>query len=466
MVFSSLVFLYVFLPSLLVMYAISRNGTVRNWLLIVFSLFFYAWGEPVWVLLLVASSIVCWGFGSAIQRLQDKPGQAKLVLAAGIAVHLSALGVFKYYDFFATNSGVLLGFQPALLGATLPIGISFYTFQIISYLVDIYRRDIRHQSLSSVLLYVSFFPQLIAGPIVRCTEIEQQLTRRTVTIAGLSEGIGRFAIGLGKKVILANPAGEVAGTLLNGDPAQMPLLAAWLGITMYALQIYFDFSGYSDMAIGLGKMFGFTYPENFQYPYVSRSASDFWRRWNITLGRFFRDYVYIPLGGNRRRMVWNLAVVWFLTGLWHGASWNFIVWGLYFGLLIYIERAFLSRWLERLPAAISHMYLLVAMLVGWVWFYFTDLVKALDVLAVMFGIRFYAFISPQLHIVFMNEIVLLLVGIVGCTPAAAILLRKASERLPFLSGAVLRPLLHAALLAAATLLLVGSSYNPFLYFRF
>lgn len=468
MVFSGLLFLYVFLPVVLMLYFIGKNTAYRKGVLIAASLVFYAWGEPVWVVLLIAASVLGWGSALILERAQGRRKRLP-VLWLAVAVQLSGLVYFKYAAFFLANLYRFTGFSLPFKEVALPIGISFYTFQIISYLVDVYRKQVTAQPLNKVMLYVSLFPQLVAGPIVRYTDIERDIDNRRITLAGFSEGITRFAIGLGKKVIFANQLGEVAAMLLDGPQYRLSVLGAWFGISLFALQIYFDFSGYSDMAIGLGKMFGFTYPENFNYPYVSKRAGEFWRRWNMSLGAFFRDYVYIPLGGNRRWYARNLFIVWGLTGLWHGASWNFVLWGLYFGVLIFLENKFLSRLLEKLPAFASHLYGVLFILVGWTLFYFTDLRRGLVFLSILFGATDHPFYTLETGIQFRAHAVLFVAGVVASLP----IWRRLVER--WMASSSVRagihrnlavPLANAVLLLVSTLLLVGESYNPFLYFRF
>ena len=472
MVFSSLYFICLFLPLNLVLYYGIRNRSYRNWLLIITSLIFYAWGEPVWVLLLIFSTLFDYFNALVVGRNRDRwLGKAALVLS--ITGNLLILGFFKYSGFLLNNLNLLLGIGLQTTTFGLPIGISFYTFQTISYVVDVYRGEIEPQrSFPRLLLFVSLFHQLVAGPIVRYKEIAGEIDHRIESWEQFNYGVGRFIIGLGKKVLLANTAGEIAVAFLGIDYAQLPVTGAWLGIFLFALQIYFDFSGYSDMAIGLGKMFGFTYRENFNYPYVARSATEFWRRWHISLGSFFRDYLYIPLGGNRRHHLRNLLVVWGLTGLWHGASWNFVLWGLYYFILIFMEKRFLLSFFEKLPVIISRLYLGVAVLVGWVLFYHLDLGKALEFLGVMFGVRAYAFSSPEVALHFMDNALFLVIATIGCTP----LIRHWVKRLGEIKSGeevanlkivrILSPLVYMALFVLSIIFLVGQSYNPFLYFRF
>jgi alginate O-acetyltransferase complex protein AlgI len=322
------------------------------------SLFFYAWGEPKWISVMLLCTLVNYITGILAEKHKGK-WQSRAALVASLIINLGALGFFKYAGFLVSNLNHLTGLSISFAEIALPIGISFYTFQSMSYVIDVYRGEVEAQrSYWKLLLYVSLFHQLIAGPIVRYKDIAAEIENRRVTLDTFSAGINRFVVGLGKKVILANTAGKLSALFLDIPAADMSVLGGWYGIILFAIQIYFDFSGYSDMAIGLGKMFGFTYKENFDYPYISKSATEFWRRWHISLGTFFRDYLYIPLGGNRHHHIRNLTIVWLLTGLWHGASWNFILWGLYYGLLIILEKLFLDKWLKKLPAVFNHIYLL------------------------------------------------------------------------------------------------------------
>jgi len=471
-VFSSLFFLCVFLPLNLILYYAIKNRAYRNWLLIATSLLFYAWGEPVWVTLLVCSSLLVYYAALIVDRNRGN-WKGKAALALSVAGNLFILGFFKYAGFIAENLNSLLGTELPVPSFGLPIGISFYTFQAISYVADVYRGEVKAQpSFFKLLLFVSLFHQLVAGPIVRYKDIAGEIEQRVETPEQFNYGVSRFIMGLGKKVLIANTAGEISKNFLGTDYARLPVAGAWLGIFLFALQIYFDFSGYSDMAIGLGKMFGFTYKENFNYPYISRSATEFWRRWHISLGSFFRDYLYIPLGGNRNHQVRNLFVVWALTGLWHGASWNFVIWGLYYFALILLEKKFLLRLFKKLPPIISRVYLWAAVLVGWVFFYHLDLEEALQFLGIMFGVKAAAFSGPEVALHFWNNALFLLVAAAGCTP----LMKEMGKRLnggepgkvPWISriAKVAAPLANIAVLLLSIIFLVGQSYNPFLYFRF
>lgn len=485
MVFASLTFLYVFLPITLVLYYAAANLRWKNGVLIVCSLLFYAWGEPMWTSLLVFSAAVDYLHGRIIRRWFGK-WQAKAAVASSLLVNLGLLASFKYSGFLVESVNGIFRLDLPVPEFVLPIGISFYTFQTISYTIDVYRgRAAAQESFWKFLLFVSLFHQLVAGPIVRYRDIAKGIEHREFRLNIFSSGVSRFAIGLAKKVVLANPLGAAAAGFLDGNLDAASFLGGWWGILLFAFQIYFDFSGYSDMAIGLGRMFGFEYRENFRYPYVSRSATEFWRRWHISLGSFFRDYLYIPLGGNRKRVALNLLIVWFLTGLWHGAGWNFVLWGLYYGILIGIEKLVASSRARRAGGpgqagsvasrkllgfggrVASHFYLLVITLLGWTFFYFTDLSRMGQFFGVLFGFGAATFSDPRLALSVQANVFLLLAAVVCSLPVFPWFWRLASRR-----GWV-RGLFQSVakvgdfgLLAASTILLVGASYNPFLYTRF
>lgn len=471
MVFSSLNFMYLFLPICLLLYFILHGIKARNYLLLAMSLLFYAWGEPKWIILMIMTTLIDYGAGLLVDQYRGQK-LAKWALAGSVVITLSFLAVFKYLGFFNQNLNQIFGAELPTQIFNLPIGISFYTFQAITYVVDVYRGKAQVQrSYANLLLYVALFPQLIAGPIVRYTDIAAQLENREMTLPGFSKGITRFVTGLGKKVLLANIAGQVATSLIGGDLSKASVLGAWLGIFAYTFQIYFDFSGYSDMAIGLGHMFGFTYVENFNYPYISKSITEFWRRWHISLSTFFRDYVYIPLGGNRRHQLRNMFIVWALTGLWHGASWNFVLWGLYYFVFLAIEKLFLGKFLEKLPAVVRHVYALFIIVVGWVFFYLDDVSRLGQMLKLMFGFSGQAGVLPTDTVLLKNHLVFFLVAIIACIPVSKLvkaLLIRFSRKGPVqesLAGAA-GILYDVALLFFSTAALVGASYNPFLYFRF
>lgn len=463
--------MHLFLPICLLLYFILHGIKARNYLLLVMSLLFYAWGEPKWIILMIVTTLIDYGAGLLVDQYRGQK-LAKWALAGSVVITLSFLAVFKYLGFFNQNLNQIFGAELPTQIFNLPIGISFYTFQAITYVVDVYRGKAQVQrSYANLLLYVALFPQLIAGPIVRYTDIAAQLENREMTLPGFSKGITRFVTGLGKKVLLANIAGQVATSLIGGDLSKASVLGAWLGIFAYTFQIYFDFSGYSDMAIGLGHMFGFTYVENFNYPYISKSITEFWRRWHISLSTFFRDYVYIPLGGNRRHQLRNMFIVWALTGLWHGASWNFVLWGLYYFVFLAIEKLFLGKFLEKLPAVVGHAYALFIIVVGWVFFYFDDVSRLGQMLKLMFGFSGQAGVLPTDTVLLKNHLVFFLVAIIACIPVSklvkALLIRfsrKGSVQESLAGAAGI--LYDVALLFFSTAALVGASYNPFLYFRF
>ncbi|MDR2713817.1 MAG: MBOAT family protein [Clostridiales bacterium] len=467
MVFSSLVFLYLFLPVCLVLYFVMPTLKAKNVVLCFLSLLFYAWGEPLWVVAMIFSALTDYTCSRIIGKHRGTR-TAKLAMAASVILNLGLLFTFKYSDFFLGTVGALTTVQVPVVGLRLPIGISFYTFQTMSYTLDVYRDEmpVQHNFLD-LLLFVSLFPQLIAGPIVRYREVAEQIGKRNSTWEGVSSGMTRFFCGLGKKVLLANFAGETARNILNSDFGILSAPAAWLGILCFAFQIYFDFSGYSDMAIGLGRVFGFRYGENFDHPYIARSITSFWRRWHISLGRFFRDYVYIPLGGNRRFQLRNIMIVWFLTGLWHGASWNFVIWGLYFGVLLVLEKHLLKRFLHKLKWG-GILYSFFFVLLGWVLFYFTDLTRALAFCKILFAGG--APLDKATGILLINNLPLLLLCAVASTPVPKLLKQRlinwpaAARWRP--AGTATAVAFNMAILFLCTSALVGASYNPFLYFRF
>ena len=466
MVFSSLEFIFVFLASVLAVYYLVPPKA-RNIVLLLFSLVFYGWGEPVYVFLMIATITVDYICGYIIGRdLDSKPKRAKVTLIVSIVINLALLGVFKYYDFFAGTLNSLLGRGVfPTLGLTLPIGISFYTFQALSYVIDVYRRDARVQkNIAAFGTYVTLFPQLIAGPIVRYADVDDQLRERTHSLTLFASGCRTFICGLAKKILLANAAGAMWNSL--SAAVEPDALGAWLAIVFYTFQIYFDFSGYSDMAIGLGKMFGFSFRENFYYPYVSESITEFWRRWHISLSTWFREYVYIPLGGNRRgvgRTYFNLFCVWLLTGLWHGASWNFVLWGLYYFALLVIEKTFLLRLLERAPKFLRHIYSMAAVIFGWLLFVIEDVPSIGAYLSRMFGGT--GVFATQITVYeLVRNLVFLTILILASTPAPKKLWYKLySKGTPW---RIVQSVVCAIAFVLCIAYLVDSSYNPFLYFRF
>lgn len=459
MVFSSLYFLYIFLPVVLILYYALPRTSVRNCILLLASIIFYAWGEPVYVFLMIFSILINYVLGLDIARSGKIRKRVQFVVA--VLINLGLLGFFKYYGFVVENINALAGLHLRVRELALPIGISFYTFQILSYIIDVYRGQVAAQkNLIRFALYVTMFPQLIAGPIVRYDDIEQQLTSRNITLARFAKGCERFILGLGKKVLLANNLGQLSDAVFALETR--PALAAWLGLIAYAMQIYFDFSGYSDMAIGLGDMLGFTFLENFRYPYLSKSITEFWRRWHISLGTWFREYVYIPLGGNRVcavRHILNILIVWTLTGLWHGASWNFVLWGLYYGLLLLLEKYFFAKRLDKIPVFFRHLYTLILVLFGWLLFASTDLSAAGRYFLDLFGRGGFCNTASLYQLI--GNGILLLIGGVCCCPFVYRFYRKKTHTMPALTVAA-----TTLLFIVCTAFLVYNSYNPFLYFRF
>jgi len=464
MVFSSLEFLLRFLPAVLLLYLIVP-AKLRNPVLLIASMCFYAWGEPVYLALIVASSVVNYALGLAIDRHRNPPASKKLLVVSAI-VNLSVLGFFKYADFLIDSVNGLLGLGIPLLDLPLPLGISFYTFQALSYTIDIYKdRAPVQRNLITFAAYIMLFPQLVAGPIVRYPSIADELGHRTHAWELFAEGVHRFVLGLGKKVLIGNSIGLLWESATTS--ASPSVLLRWLGIVAYALQIYYDFSGYSDMAVGLGRMFGFHLPENFDFPYVSQSITEFWRRWHITLGRWFRDYVYIPLGGNRvspAKWVRNILVVWFLTGLWHGASWNFCAWGVYFGIILMVEKLFLTKLLARLPRAVRHVYALLLITVGWTIFGLGSVAEILIYLGDMFALNATPLHNLESLYLLRSNIVLLLIAIVGAMPLFRDLYEKVSGR--GVVGSLAMPAFYVIVLLASVAYIVDASFSPFLYFRF
>lgn len=479
MVFSSLVFVFVFfVMHLLVYFCFARTMQQKNIVLLVFSLIFYTWGGPKYLLLLAGMTGICWASALAIERVQENASKKKKVLIVCCVLMLSLLGIFKYTGFFLGSLQAVFGVPKAIPKIVLPIGISFYTFQLLSYVVDVYRGEVHAQKKYwMLLLYASLFHQCIAGPIIRYKDINRELMRRKINLSGLSQGITRFCVGLAKKAVLANGCAEVADTLLpSGAQAimQAPAAALWLGMLFYMLQIYLDFSAYSDMAIGMGQMVGLHYKENFNYPYTAISVTDFWRRWHISLSSFFRDYVYIPLGGNRKgepRRIVNLFVVWFLTGMWHGASWNYVLWGLYFFVFLVIEKYALQKLLDKIPKCISHLYLVVVVYFGWILFRFESLSEIGAMFKGMFCRNGNAAGSMLTGVQFKNEMFFLTVAIIAVTPFAKKLGRTFRDlclrrftllQLYYIVETVIPPML----LVLSLMSLVGDSYNPFIYFQF
>lgn len=466
MVFSSLTFLYLFLPLAIVPYFLWKNRVYRNALLLVLSLAFYAWGEPKYIVMMLAATVVAYLGGLGMTALSHRPGARKAVFAATVSLVVLNLLVFKYLNFFWDNLSRVLDPGWSIPQIALPIGISFYTFQILSYVIDLYRGQVALQrNFFYLLLYISFFPQLIAGPIVRYSTVEEEILRRRESWADVEAGLKRFIVGLSKKVLLANNVAALAEIIYGGNQAIYGTSMYWLAALAYTFQIYFDFSGYSDMAIGLGRMFGFHFLENFNYPYLSRSATEFWRRWHISLSSWFRDYIYIPLGGSRvgkAKWVRNILVVWGLTGFWHGAEWNFLLWGLYYAGLLVAEKFFLGRWLEKLPSPLRWLYAFFVVNLGWVLFSrtdFGDLTHALHTMFVWQDTSLAQVLSAD------TEILLALVFL----PLAFLFSFPVVQKLPRPKGtvgALAEAVGYGLLLLLCVLSIVSSVYNPFIYFRF
>ena len=467
MVFSSFVFLFIFLPLVIFTYFIIKNRTYRNIVLFIFSLVFYAWGEPVYVLLMLFSIVCNYFLALIIDKKKDKKSSKKILILA-VVINLLIIGFFKYSDFLIENINAILGLNMAKLNLGLPIGISFYTFQILSYVIDVYNKKVKVQkNIINLGTYIALFPQLIAGPIVRYETIAEELENRKETITKIIDGLKRFIIGLGKKVIIANNMAIIADTIYGADIASYGTVALWIAAFAYTFQIYFDFSGYSDMAIGLGKVFGFNFLENFNYPYIADSITDFWRRWHISLSTWFRDYVYIPLGGNRvSKIKWlrNILVVWMLTGLWHGASWNFVIWGLYYGILLIIEKLFLGKVLEKLPKIIRHIYTLLIVIVGWVIFRVESFSQITMVLGKMFSFQG-ADLFEQIILNFdiFSALPYFIPAIIASMP---IIKNISSANKKKVSFHFMSNVCTFAVFIICICMLLSSTYNPFIYFRF
>lgn len=473
MIFSSLLFLFRFLPAVLLVYYIVPHS-LRNLVLLLFSLIFYAWGEPVYIILMLVSILVSYicGILAAQFKQSGKMKAAKATLIVSSAVSLSLLAFFKYTDFVIETVNSLSDAKIAVLHIALPIGISFYTFQTISYTVDVYRGEATVQrNLISFGTYVTMFPQLIAGPIVQYKTIDTQLRMRKETMEQFAAGIHRFMVGLGKKVLIANNAGALWNTVQAFPYSEVPVLTAWIGLAAYTFQIYFDFSAYSDMAIGLGHMFGFQFLENFNYPYISKSITEFWHRWHISLGTWFREYVYIPLGGNRVspwRHIRNILIVWLLTGIWHGASWNFVAWGVYYGILLLAEKFLFGKSLKKLPAVFQHLYCIFFVMLGWNLFVFDDMRHGIEFLKSLFGVYGQNFFNRETIYLFYNNVFLLALCILGSTQLPQRIGKRFCAKLA--DKEILLSVIQNGFYIAVFLLsiawLVDAAFNPFLYFRF
>jgi alginate O-acetyltransferase complex protein AlgI len=467
MVFSSITFLYIFLPIVLILYFITPHK-LRNYILLLASLFFYFCGEPKYITLFIVSIIINYVYGVLIEKhLGTKT--AKYVVVSAIIINLLILGVFKYSNFFIKNISYIFNLDIKFVTIALPIGISFYTFQAMSYIIDVYRGEVKAQkNILNLALYISLFPQLIAGPIVRYRTVNEELESRYYSFEDFAYGVRRFVIGLAKKVLLANPLGELWGFALYTE--QPSMLTYWLGAIGFTLQIYFDFSAYSDMAIGLGRIFGFHFLENFNYPYISKSITEFWRRWHISLGTWFRDYLYIPLGGNKTtKLKWfrNIFIVWFCTGFWHGADWNFIIWGIGFGIILVVEKLFFIKFLERIPALFCHLYTLLIIIFSFVLFNSSSISDALQYMRGMLGLLNIPVLSKEALYYLNSYKILMILAVLCSTPIPFRIVKKKWKDNKVLSViSNLEPIIYIVLLIVITGFLIDSSFNPFLYFRF
>lgn len=486
MVFSSLLFVYAFLPICLLIYSVARNIKAKNIVLLIFSLIFYSWGEPIYVGLLILMTFCDWLLARLIEK-SDGKNSRKILLATACIINLGLIGVFKYTGFVCENIQRIFGIPEVIPQIVLPIGISFYTFQLLSYVVDVYRKEVPAQkNFFWLLLYSSLFHQCIAGPIVRYSDVQREITDRRTNLNDVTKGITRFTVGLAKKALIANTCGSLSDTLLVSDAlintaansalaelSSRSAVGLWLGVLLYMLQIYLDFSAYSDMAIGMGLMVGFHFKENFNYPYTAKSVTDFWRRWHISLSSFFRDYVYIPLGGNRKgtlRTYRNIFVVWLLTGLWHGASWNFVLWGLFFCLFLIIEKLGFLKALNKIPALFSRTYLLIVVFFGWILFRFSDFSFIPVVIKGLFGLNGNAILDFETKTLITGNIIFIAVAILCVTPLTKNIAEKLKPKKKGTAYSVIYNIIGAVipviLLILSTITLVGDSYNPFLYFQF
>lgn len=466
MIFSSIPFLFFFFPFFLLLYYLVPFK-YKNFILLIFSLVFYAWGEPIYILLMIFSSVVDYINGLMIEKHKDNKKLKNIFMTGSVIINLSLLGFFKYADFLINSVNNIFNISIPLLKLGLPIGISFFTFQTMSYSIDVYRGEVKaERNFLTFMTYVSMFPQLIAGPIVRYETVSKELYEREINFKNFSNGLLRFMRGLFKKVLIANTVGYL-WTVMSTDP-NLSVLGAWLGIIAYSFQIYFDFSGYSDMAIGMGKMLGFNYLENFNYPYIAKSITDFWRRWHISLSTWFRDYVYIPLGGSRVKKiinVRNILIVWMLTGLWHGASWNFVLWGAYYGILLILEKFILKKYIDKLPNAFKHLYTIILVIIGWLIFAFEDMNLLTNYAKTMFGLNG-SFINSAFIYYFTNYFIILLVATIFSTPIyETIEKRLKSSKYSWIKFSLVL-IVYIILLIVTTAYLVSDTYNPFLYFRF
>lgn len=473
MVFSSLVFLFLFLPISILLYYISGRR-YRNFVLLSISLFSYWYGETKYIIVMVMSILINYIFGLLVDKYRSNGRKAHIIITLSVIGNLSIIGYYKYTNFIIQNINSIYNTEIPFINIIMPIGISFFTFQGLSYVIDIYRGHGRVQKNPiNVALYISLFPQLIAGPIVRYETVADQINNRQESLEKFEYGIERFIIGLSKKVLIANSMGMIADEVFSNQISELSIVLAWIGGLAYAAQIYFDFSGYSDMAIGLGRIFGFEFIENFNYPYISKSITEFWRRWHISLSTWFRDYVFIPLGGNRSsklKYLRNIFVVWFLTGLWHGASWNFIAWGLYFGILLTIEKFILGKYIKRLWNPLQHLYAMIFIIIGWVLFRSSTLSYALDYIKVMVGLRGQGIMNMQALYYLREYKIEFIIAVLFSSPIYIVVKNKLGEiKLSKIRGMIkyfLKPILFGLLFLLCIMYLINSTFNPFIYFRF
>ena len=468
MVFSSIVFLYIFLPIMLLIYFVVPRK-LKNAVMILASLVFFAWGEIRYIFIMLILAVMDFFCGKGINKNEGNKPKQKLYLFIDIGVNLLILFFFKYADFIIANINEILNTQIPLLNIPLPIGVSFNTFQSLSYIIDVYRGTVKcEKSFYNYLTYTTLFPQIIAGPIVRYETVDEELETKKISMDNFSKGMRRFIVGLGKKVLIANNVGTLWNIIEIGEYSEMSMLLSWTSIIAFALQIYFDFSGYSDMAIGLANIFGMDFDENFNYPYISKSITEFWRRWHITLGSWFRDYIYIPLGGNKKgflKQIRNILIVWFLTGAWHGASWNFILWGLFFGVILILEKVILLKLLKKLPTWTNYVYTAFLVLISWVIFAFEDLGKVKDYLFTMFHLNKTNIVNAEGLYYLKNYFIIIVIGLILSTPIISKLLKKLEEKQSNIRSILITGV-YIGILVLSTASLVSDSYNPFLYFRF
>ena len=468
MVFSSVVFLYIFFPIMLLIYfAVPKK--FKNAVMILASLVFFAWGEIRYIFIMLILAVMDFICGKGIDKNEGNKSKQRLYLFIDVGVNLLILFFFKYADFIISNINAVLHTEIPLWNIPLPIGVSFNTFQSLSYIIDVYRGTVKcEKSFYNYLTYTTLFPQIIAGPIVRYETVDEELETKKISMDNFSKGMRRFIIGLGKKVLIANNVGALWNMIETSGYSEMSMLLSWVGIIAFALQIYFDFSGYSDMAIGLANIFGMDFDENFNYPYISKSITEFWRRWHMTLGSWFRDYIYIPLGGNRKgfpKQIRNILIVWFLTGAWHGASWNFMLWGLFFGIILIIEKVVLLKILEKLPKWTNHIYSMLLILVSWVIFAFEDLTKVKDYILTMFHLNDTSIVNAEGLYYLKNYFIIIIIGIILATPIVSKLFKKLEEKQTNIRSILITGV-YIGILLLSTASLVSDSYNPFLYFRF